>query len=64
MKTTFMNSSALFSKTPPVKLFFLASLPGAISMLASALYQTLDGVFVGQYLGATHLLRSTLPCRL
>lgn len=53
MKTTFMNSSALFSKTPPVKLFFLASLPGAISMLASALYQTLDGVFVGQYLGAT-----------
>ena len=48
-----MNSSALFSKTPPVKLFFLASLPGAISMLASALYQTLDGVFVGQYLGAT-----------
>ena len=41
-----MNSAALFSKTPPVKLFFLASVPGAISMLASALYQTVDGVFV------------------
>ncbi len=48
-----MDSTALFSKTPPLKLFFLASIPGAISMLASALYQTLDGVFVGQYLGQT-----------
>lgn len=48
-----MNSTALFAKTPPVKLFFLASIPGAISMLASALYQTLDGVFVGRFLGET-----------
>ena len=42
-----MNSAALFSKTPPLKLFFLASLPGAVGMLASALYQTVDGIFVG-----------------
>ena len=48
-----MNSTALFAKTPPLKLFFLASIPGAISMLASALYQTIDGVFVGQFLGKT-----------
>ena len=48
-----MSSTTLFSKTPPLKLFFLASLPGAVSMLASALYQTLDGVFVGQFVGAT-----------
>lgn len=48
-----MNSHELFTKTPPVKLFFLASVPGAISMLASALYQTLDGIFVGQFLGET-----------
>lgn len=47
------NSKALFSKTPPLKLFFLASLPGAIGMLASALYQTVDGVFVGQLIGQT-----------
>ena len=47
------NSATLFAKTPPIKLFFLAALPGAVSMLASALYQTLDGVFVGQYLGET-----------
>ena len=33
-----MNSDILFSKTPPVKLFFTAALPGAVSMLASALY--------------------------
>nr|WP_297174219.1 MATE family efflux transporter [uncultured Agathobaculum sp.] len=48
-----MNSATLFSRTAPIKLFFIASIPGAISMLASALYQTIDGVFVGQYLGMT-----------
>ncbi len=48
-----MNSTSLFLKTPPLKLFFLAALPGAVSMLASALYQTIDGVFVGQFLGKT-----------
>lgn len=48
-----MDSVELFSKTPPLKLFFLASVPGAVSMLASALYLTIDGVFIGQFLGAT-----------
>ena len=48
-----MNSATLFAKTPPLKLFFIASVPGAISMLASALYQTIDGVFVGRFLGST-----------
>ncbi len=48
-----MNSTSLFSKTPPLKLFFLASIPGAVSMLASALYQTFDGIFVGHFLGQT-----------
>lgn len=48
-----MSSNHLFVKTPPVKLFFIASIPGAISMLASALYQTIDGIFVGQFLGMT-----------
>ena len=48
-----MNSAALFVKTPPLKLFLLAAFPGAVSMLASALYQTLDGVFVGRFLGET-----------
>ena len=35
----------------PVKLFFIASVPGAVSMLASALYQVIDGILVGQILG-------------
>ncbi len=48
-----MNSETLFAKTPPLKLFFIASLPGAVGMLASALYQLFDGIFVGQYLGST-----------
>lgn len=47
------TSDRLFSQTRPVKLFFLAAIPGAISMLASSLYQTLDGVLVGQGLGST-----------
>ena len=42
----------LFAQTRPAKLFFIAAIPGAISMLASSLYQTLDGMFVGQGLGS------------
>ncbi len=48
-----MDHKKLFAGTRPVKLFFIASLPGAISMLASALYQLLDGFFVGNILGET-----------
>lgn len=48
-----MDSRALFTKTSPLKLFFFAAIPGSISMLASALYQLIDGVFVGQFLGET-----------
>ena len=48
-----MDSTAIFSVMRPLKLFFFASVPGAVSMLASALYQTIDGVLVGQFLGAT-----------
>ena len=48
-----MTSDELFAKTPPTRLFFKAAIPGAIGMLAAALYQTFDGIFVGQYLGTT-----------
>lgn len=48
-----MKSTYFFAKTPPLKLFFATSIPGMVSMLASSLYQTIDGVFVGQFLGAT-----------
>ena len=47
-----MDSPTLFSQTPPVRLFFFAAIPGALSMLAFSLYYTLDGIFVGQFIGA------------
>ncbi|MBP3884081.1 MAG: MATE family efflux transporter [Olsenella sp.] len=43
----------LFLATTPTRLFFTVAVPGALSMLASALYDVLDGVLVGQMLGAT-----------
>ena len=45
-----MDYKELFSKTPATKLFFTAAIPGSIGMLASALYQTIDGVLVGRIL--------------
>ena len=49
----FMSSKRLFLKTPPVRLFFMAALPGAAGMLASMLYSIIDGVLVGNLLGMT-----------
>ena len=46
-----MDSKTLFANTPPGRLFFMAALPGSIGMLASALYQLIDGILVGQVLG-------------
>ena len=48
-----MNAHTLFTKTPPFRLFLFAAVPGAVSMLASALYQLIDGIFVGRFLGDT-----------
>ncbi|HIU74856.1 MAG TPA: polysaccharide biosynthesis C-terminal domain-containing protein [Candidatus Pelethocola excrementipullorum] len=47
-----MDYKTLFEKTPPTKLFAIAAIPGVIGMLASALYQIIDGAFVGHILGA------------
>ena len=38
----------LYLSTTPTRLFFIAAAPGAVSMLASALYDVLDGIIVGQ----------------
>lgn len=43
----------LYLATAPTHLFLKAAAPGAVSMLASALYDVLDGVIVGQLLGST-----------
>ena len=46
-----MTQKELFLNTSPTRLFFKAELPGSVGMLASSLYQLLDGMFVGQLLG-------------
>lgn len=46
-----MNSSDLYAKVSPSKLFFLIAIPGAISMIASSLWGLFDGIFVGNLLG-------------
>ena len=48
-----MTAYTLYTETPITRLFFRAALPGAVSMLASALYQLFDGIFVGRFLGET-----------
>ena len=52
-QTTEEELRRLYLETAPTRLFFIAAAPGAISMLASALYDVLDGVIVGQLLGST-----------
>ena len=47
------DNDTFYGKTPPLKLFFLVAMPGAIGMLASSLYGLFDGIFVGQLLGQT-----------
>ena len=46
-----MDQKSLFLNTSPTRLFVKAALPGSVGMLASSLYQLLDGIFVGQLLG-------------
>ena len=48
-----MEHKELFLKTSAWRLFFIAAIPGAISMLASALYGLFDGIFIGNILGET-----------
>lgn len=46
-----MESRELFLTTKPHRLFFIAAIPGAVSMLFGALYGIFDGAFVGRILG-------------
>ena len=46
-----MDQKTLFLETTPRRLFFRAALPGSVGMLASSLYQLMDGIFVGRILG-------------
>lgn len=48
-----MNSRTLYLDTKPGRLFLKAAVPGAVSMLASSLYQIFDSIFVGKFIGTT-----------
>lgn len=45
------NTNRLYAETPPVKLFFKAAIPGVISMFAMSIYNIIEGIFVGQFIG-------------
>lgn len=47
-----MQHNSFFETLHPFRLFFMVTLPGVISMLMSSLYQMIDGMCVGQILGA------------
>ena len=48
-----MEHKEFFLKTSITRLFFIAAIPGAISMLASAIFGLFDGIFIGNILGET-----------
>ena len=45
------NSNRLYAETPHVRLFFTAAIPGVISMFAMSIYNIIEGIFVGQFIG-------------
>ena len=49
-----MNSDN-FIKLSPTKLFFRCAVPAAITSVFGALYNVIDGIFVGRYLGGDAL---------
>lgn len=44
-------SDQLFAETPPVKLFFKAAVPSVVSMVAMSIYNIIEGIFVGRFIG-------------
>jgi putative MATE family efflux protein len=49
-----MNSE-IFEKLPPTRLFFRCTIPSMITMVFVALYQIVDGLFVGRFIGENAL---------
>lgn len=41
----------MYAETPPVKLFFTAAIPGVVGMFAMSIYNIIEGIFVGQFIG-------------
>lgn len=45
------KSNQLYADMSPVMLFFHAAIPGVISMFAMSIYNIVEGIFVGQFIG-------------
>ena len=45
------KSNQIYADMPPVRLFFHAAIPGVISMFAMSIYNIIEGIFVGQFIG-------------
>ncbi len=54
------QSNQFFATARPMRLFLIVALPGLVSMLASSLYQALEGSFVGHLLGETAFAAITI----
>lgn len=50
-KDTNKDTNILYAETPPVKLFFTAAVPGVIGMFAMSIYNIIEGIFIGQFIG-------------
>ncbi len=49
------NDSLIFETLHPTKLFFRCAIPAMLSMVFSALYVIVDGIFVGRFIGENAL---------
>lgn len=45
------KSNRIYGEMPPVKLFFHAAVPGVVSMFAMSIYNIIEGIFIGQFVG-------------
>ena len=55
-----MTEQAFFLETNPTKLFCKAAIPGAIGMIASNIYFSLEMLLIGRFLGQTSFAGSNL----
>ncbi len=45
------KSNQIYGSMPPIRLFFHAAVPGVVSMFAMSIYNIIEGIFVGQFIG-------------
>lgn len=49
------DTTTMYAKMPPWRLFFKVALPGMVSMFTMSLYSVLEGIFLGQIIGGSAL---------